>query len=168
MTQKMLDRALFDALSLVNRKLRSAFDARARARGLTLSRARTLFILFLQDGPSQRELADALDVETPTVVRLLDGLEGHGLIERRADEADRRTKRVYLTAHGRAVAEEVEELAREVRAQVLHGLGPAEQRQALHLIGRMADNLGAMEARATGVEPMKARIPEEAALEASK
>ncbi|OLP58556.1 hypothetical protein BJF93_16990 [Xaviernesmea oryzae] len=145
MQRKALDRALFDALSLVNRKLRSTFDARVRTLGLTLSRARTLFILLLGDGLSQRELADALDVETPTVVRLLDGLEQQGMIERRAEEGDRRTKRLYLTEHGRTMAQEVEEIAGEVRARVLAGFAPGERDQALDLLSRMAGNLNLME-----------------------
>lgn len=69
------NRELFDALATVNRKLRSVFDARVKERGLTLPRARMLFALARKEGLNQRELAEELDIETPTIVRLLDGME---------------------------------------------------------------------------------------------
>ncbi len=64
-----------EELSVTSRKLRTLFDAQVRARGLTLARARTLIHLSRKDGMTQTELAEILEVEGPTLVRLLDGLE---------------------------------------------------------------------------------------------
>ena len=55
----------------------------------------------------QRDLACALGVEGPTVVRKLDALEAAGLLERGADPDDRRDTRVRLTEAGRNAYEQL-------------------------------------------------------------
>src|SRR3954453_21559992 len=95
-------RALFsEELAITSRKLRTLFDARVRAKGLTLARARALLHLARKDGMTQTELAEILEVESPTLVRLLDGLEGQGLTERRPVAGDRRANQIALTPAGR-------------------------------------------------------------------
>ncbi len=49
------------------------------------------------DGITQRDLAEMLGLSRPTVTVMLQKLERAGLIERRADEADQRYTRIYLT-----------------------------------------------------------------------
>ena len=102
-----LQAAFTGELAAVNRKLRTLVDDRARDMGLTLSRARLLMELAKADGPIQSDLAGLLDIEQPTLVRLLDGLERNGMIERRAVEGDRRARRVFLTETARAQAQDI-------------------------------------------------------------
>jgi MarR family transcriptional regulator for hemolysin len=135
------NRALFDALQSVNRKLRAVFDAKVRERGLTLSRARALFALSRRDGLNQRELADEMAIETPTIVRLLDGMEAQGFIERRVEKADRRAKQIHMTPMGRALAEEIETLACEIRAELLSGVNQDDKETALRVMNAMAGNM---------------------------
>lgn len=141
MYQPIVNRELFDALSMVNRKLRAVFDARVKERGLTLARARALFALTKKDGLNQRELADELDIETPTIVRLLDGMEKQGFIERRVEVSDRRAKQIYMTELGRTIADEILKLADEIRAEVLQGVDADEVAAALKVIRTIADNV---------------------------
>lgn len=115
-----------EELSVASRKLRTLFDARVRAQGLTLARARTLMHLARKDGMTQTELAEILEVEGPTLVRLLDGLAGQELIERRPVEGDRRAKRIALTREGHALAAEVTRLANELREEVLADISEAD------------------------------------------
>lgn len=144
MYQPTVNRELFDALSLVNRKLRAVFDGRVKERGLTLPRARALFALTRKDGLNQRELADELDIETPTLVRLLDGMEKQGFIERRVEASDRRAKQIHMTAFGRTVADDILRLADEIRAEVLQGVDVAEVAVALKVVRTIADNVQAL------------------------
>lgn len=141
MYQPTVNRELFDALSMVNRKLRAVFDARVKERGLTLPRARALFVLTRKDGRNQRELADELDIETPTLVRLLDGMEKQGFIERRVEASDRRAKQIHMTAFGRTVADDILRLADEIRAEVLQGVDAAELAVTLKVVRSIADNV---------------------------
>ena len=65
----------------------------------------------LHRGPQcQRELAERVLCSPNNMTALVDRLEERGLVERRADEADRRMKRVHLTGAG-------EELVRRVFAR---------------------------------------------------
>lgn len=53
------------------------------------------------DDISQSELAERVGLDGSSLVRLLDILEGRGLIERRVDPVDRRARRIVLSPAGR-------------------------------------------------------------------
>src|ERR1700760_1341030 len=89
----------------IARRLRQAVDAELRVLGLTEATWRPLvYVRRLGDGVRQKELATALSIEGPSLVRLLDNLERRGLIERREDENDRRARGIHLTRSGRELA----------------------------------------------------------------
>jgi MarR family transcriptional regulator for hemolysin len=144
MSKPTSSRELFDELSAFNRKLRAGFDALVRERGMTLARARVFFALSKRDGINQRELADELELETPTLVRILDAMEAQNFIERRSIQSDRRAKRIHITDPGRVVAGEIEELAADVRAGILQGISDEDRAVALKVIRAMAGNLQAV------------------------
>ncbi|MGE7473129.1 MarR family winged helix-turn-helix transcriptional regulator [Bosea sp. NPDC003192] len=138
-----LQAAFTAELASANRKLRALVDERARDMGLTLSRARLLMQLAKADGPIQSDLAGLLDIEQPTLVRLLDGLERTGMIERRAVEGDRRARHVFLTPAARAQAEDILAFLTELRADVLDGVDREELEIALRVLSRMSRNIAA-------------------------
>uniref|UniRef100_A0A9E7ZUD2 MarR family transcriptional regulator n=1 Tax=Bosea sp. NBC_00436 TaxID=2969620 RepID=A0A9E7ZUD2_9HYPH len=138
-----LQAAFTGELAAVNRKLRTLVDDRARDMGLTLSRARLLMELAREDGPIQSDLAGLLDIEQPTLVRLLDGLERNGMIERRAVEGDRRARRVFLTVSARAQAQDILDFLTELRAGILQGIAPEELEAALDVLRRTSRNIAA-------------------------
>src|SRR5215470_4162382 len=89
----------------IARRLRQAVDGELRVLGLTEATWRPLvYVRRLGDGVRQKELATALSIEGPSLVRILDNLERRGLIERRADESDRRARGIHLTRSGRELA----------------------------------------------------------------
>ena len=132
---------MIDAMAKVNRKLRTVFDARVKERGLTLARARTLLALMEQEGLYQKELAEALEIENATMVRLLDGLERQSFIERQTVQGDRRAKRVVMTAEGKILAEQVVKLAGDVREDLLEGVSDEELSTALSVLRKMSDSM---------------------------
>lgn len=132
---------ILDDLSRVQRKMRALFDARVKERGLTLPRARALLILGRGVNLNQRELADELDIETPTLVRLLDGMEKQGFIERQSVEGDRRAKQIAMTPRGAKVAEEVLDLARSLRADVLKSISAQDMSTTVKVFAAMSDNI---------------------------
>ncbi|WP_449255891.1 MarR family winged helix-turn-helix transcriptional regulator [Bosea sp. (in: a-proteobacteria)] len=135
-------RAAFTAeLAAVNRKLRALVDERARGMGLTLARARLLMELAREDGLIQSDLAGLLEIEQPTLVRLLDGLERNGMIERRAVAGDRRARQVFLTPMARAQAEDILAFLAELRADILLGIAPQELEMALDVLRRTSRNI---------------------------
>src|SRR3977135_3550364 len=87
------------------RRLRQAGDARLQGFGVPQATGRPLaYVGRLGGGVRQKELATALGIEGPSLVRLLDNLERRGLIERREDESDRRGPRSYFLAARRGAA----------------------------------------------------------------
>lgn len=129
-------------LAAVARKIRTLFDVRAQEMGLTLPRARLLMQLGKEDGPIQSDLAGLLDIEQPTLVRLIDGLERLGLVERRAVEGDRRARRVFLTDAARAQAQDILDFVVKLRADVFAGVEPEELEIAARVLEKMSRNIG--------------------------
>jgi len=116
-------------LNDVARLMRTTFDRRVRALGLTRSQWWVLNHLFRHDGVTQSELADVLEIEKATLGRLLDRLEQKGWIRREADAADRRAKRIHLTEEVEPAMKTMRAAAAELRRDALAGL-PADQREA--------------------------------------
>src|ERR1700742_335619 len=81
----------------VARLLRKRFEQRAKGLGLTRSQWQPLAYLANNEGIHQAGLADILEIEPITLVRILDKLEARGLVERRQHAADRRIWLLFLT-----------------------------------------------------------------------
>ena len=87
-------------LGRLSRWWRGQIDERLRPQGLT--QARWIVLVNLRrggEGMQQKDLARFVGVEGPTLVRVLDYLEGENLIERRADTSDRRKEELELIGH---------------------------------------------------------------------
>lgn len=90
-----------------------------------MSDARALPVLHLAragGGMRQGVLAEALGVEGPSLVRILDQLCATGLVERRVDPKDARAKTLHLTPAGEVQARVVEDALQGVRSRVLSGV----------------------------------------------
>ena len=134
----------------VARLLRTTFDRRVKALGFTRSQWWVLTHLFRNDGITQSELADILEVERPTLGRLLDRLEAKGWVRREADAADRRVKRVFLTEEIEPALRAMRAAAAEMRRDALAGLSAEEQQ-------RFVDTLLAVKANLNGSDNGVAR-----------
>lgn len=91
---------------------------------------------------SQLKLAEGLRVDRTVMTHLIDGLEARRLVERRADPADRRARRVLITATGRKLLEDSGARLRDVRRGLLAPLSDEEQRllvDALVKVGARVD-----------------------------
>jgi len=84
------------------------FNRRMKESGLTRSQWQGLYQLNRKDGQTQTELADLLIIAKPPLGKMVDRLENEGWVERRADAADRRAKRVYLTGKAASLIEPLE------------------------------------------------------------
>jgi len=137
MDRKLSQRLLIQEMQNFSRKLRAQFDASVREKGLTLSRVRVLYTLLDKDGQTQRDLAAELEIETPTLVRLLDSMEQQGLIERRALESDRRAKQIFMTPAGATVAAEMSVVADHFRDRLMAGMGDAEIESGILMVRQL-------------------------------
>jgi MarR family transcriptional regulator, transcriptional regulator for hemolysin len=102
-----------------SRLLRNYIEHRAKSRGTTRAQWIVLYRLRQQEGLSQVDLADVLELQPISLVRLLDRLVEHGLLERRHDPNDRRANRLFLTASGRQLVDDLDSLRDSIAAEVL-------------------------------------------------
>jgi len=105
-----------------SRLLRNYIDQRAKTRGTTRAQWIVVYLLRQQEGLSQVDLADMLELQPISLVRLLDRLVEHGLLERRHDPKDRRANRLFLTAKGRRLVDDLDSLRDEIATDVMRGL----------------------------------------------
>ena len=125
-------------LSLLARWWRNKLDERLRPLGLSQARWTALWHLAREgDGLTQKQLASAVGVEGPSLVRVLDALESDGLIERRQPPYDRRVRALYLTTSGRDVLTRIDESAAEVRASLLSGVSDRDLATCLKVFQRI-------------------------------
>jgi MarR family transcriptional regulator for hemolysin len=111
---------------------RLAVDRRLKPLGLSEARWRTVF--HLSRGPadmSQSELANRLNIEAPTLARLLDRLAADGWIERRAGKSDRRIKTIHLLPKASGVIREIDRTMNAMRNEIVAGLPRADIRSCL-------------------------------------
>lgn len=137
------------------RLLRRDFDRRARTIGLTRAQWSVLAHLSRNEGISQAGLAEILDVEPITLVRLLDRLERAGWVERRPHAIDRRVYTLHITDKARPVIAQIRALATETRAVALAGISTEDQARLVDVLTRIRANLSAKPADSVNGEPRK-------------
>jgi MarR family transcriptional regulator for hemolysin len=117
-----LKRQLIAQLVESSRLLRNYIDGRAKTRGTTRAQWIVLFRLRQQEGLSQVDLADVLELQPISLVRLLDRLVEHGLLERRPDPKDRRANKLHLTKAGRRLVDDLDSLRDSIATDVLRDI----------------------------------------------
>jgi DNA-binding MarR family transcriptional regulator len=123
--------------------MRGAADEAMSQHGVRVGQNLVLEVLWGTDGLTPGELAERLDVSTPTVVKSATRMEATGLVARRRDETDRRLVRIYLTERGRSVQTDIEGARDELERRATAALTDAERRYLISalrkIITAMAD-----------------------------
>ena len=132
------------ALAKACRAHRTNVGAALAEVGLHVGQEMVLLELWREDGLKGGELAARLRVEPPTVTRMLQRLEGCGLVERRRDPDDARGVRVYLTERGSALQGPVTERWSGVEKRAFRGMGEEEKVLLRRLLARVRENLCAV------------------------
>ena len=136
-----LKKQLVTQLVESSRLLRNYIDHRAKGRGTTRAQWIVLFRLREQEGLSQVDLADVLELQPISLVRLLDRLVEHGLVERRHDPRDRRANRLFLTAAGRQLADDLDSLRESIATDVLQDISLAAIETSLETLQDVKDRI---------------------------
>ena len=136
-----LDRHLGFLLHDVARLLRKRFEQKARGMGLTRAQWQVLAHLARREGIHQGGLADILDIEPITLVRILDRLEAASLVERRSHATDRRLRLLYLTPKAHPLLEQIWRLGAETREEALNGISAADRERLIATLLTMKANL---------------------------
>ena len=128
----------------VSRMFRTVYDRRVQPLGLTRAQWRVMTRLNRLESCTQTQLAIELEIEKPTLGKLIERLEAKGWVERRADASDARSKRLFLTPAARPLLEEISQRADEVIEGVFAGIGADESARLRDTLSDIKDNLTVM------------------------
>jgi len=113
-----------------------------RQAGLTRARLSALSVLVFGGSRTLGDLAAAEGVAGPTMTRIVDGLIGEGLAQRRPHPSDGRAVTIAVTASGEDLMRAAQRRRIEAIVQALAGL-PAEERRALVSAAGLLDQVAA-------------------------
>lgn len=125
----------------VYRRWRREVDETFQPMGLSDATRMPMLILHASDGPMrQKDIAEALFIDTSALVRVLDVLKKMQFIEWQNDPADRRSKWIALTAEGRAVAAAILQKSLEIERTILAGIAADELQITRKVLARILDD----------------------------
>lgn len=127
----------------VSRMRRTLFDQRVKEMGITRAQWSALSALSRHEteGTIQSDLARVLEVGKVTIGGLIDRLEASGIVERRPDADDRRIRRVFITAKGYDVIDQMQLVGRELNTQIMKNITLDQIHLAEEVLHEMKANL---------------------------
>jgi DNA-binding MarR family transcriptional regulator len=139
----------------VGRLLRTVFERRVRAVGLTRAQWLVIARVHRRPGLSQSEVADLLEIEKASAGRLIDRMEAKGWLRRHADASDRRVNRLHLTPQARRLHAAIWPIAESTVDAALSDLSAKERRALTGLMTRVKAKLQALAERDPGAAARK-------------
>ena len=125
-----------------SRAFQKAFDLELRNKiGITLTQSKVIFALYMFSGLTQRELADKIGVETPSLVPIIDKMEEEGYLKRKLDSKDRRLKRIYTTPKTDDLWDSMIGCGLQLRKVSLNKVSEQEVKSALKTLKKITENL---------------------------
>jgi MarR family transcriptional regulator, organic hydroperoxide resistance regulator len=126
-----------DLHSKTNKVLRTVAEVAMQRHGLHLGQDHLLAVLWKEDGRTPGEIAAAVNVSTPAVVKMSGRLVDAGLITRRRDDRDNRLVRLWLTGAGRALQAPVESERRDIEKKVMEDLTQEERKLLMSALAKV-------------------------------
>ncbi|WP_036326769.1 MarR family winged helix-turn-helix transcriptional regulator [Microbispora sp. ATCC PTA-5024] len=126
-----------DLHSKTTKVLRALVETAMRRHGLHQGQDHLLAALWERDGSTPGEIAAALHVTTPTVVKMATRMSAVGLLTRSRDERDSRLVRLWLTDAGRALREPVEAERRSLEEKITAGLTEDERHHLMSALTKI-------------------------------
>jgi MarR family transcriptional regulator for hemolysin len=129
-------RELTRGMLRLSRAYRAAADRVAAAYGLSHATAWAVVVIGrTPEGARPGAVADALEIEASSLVRVIDQLIEAGLVRREDDPVDRRAKLLRLTPRGQDCAQALEQALVLLRRQLFQAAPEADVQAALRVFG---------------------------------
>lgn len=133
-----------DVYTRASKAFRAVTDVGLRRHGLHLGQNLVLAALWESDGQTPGAIASAVNVTTPTIVKMANRMTAAGLLVRRRDDRDNRLVRLHLTDAGRALREPIEGELDQLEKHLTAGMSPEEIRALMDSLERVAQNAKAL------------------------
>lgn len=125
----------------VSRLMRRNFNRRAQEIGITITQGRAIVHLARNEGISQVELSNVLEVQPITLARLIDRMEASGWVERRPNPKDRRAVQLFLTDTVQPLLTDVQALLRVTLNDAVSSVSLTHQKQLIDTLSQMKQSL---------------------------
>jgi len=139
----VLENALPFFLHGVYQRLRTVTYREFNAHGLEITPEQWIVLvrLWQRDGRTVSELSESTQRDRPTMSRILDSMEAHGLVRRTADEKDARARIIELTREGKSMRKKLVPVAKRLVAQLEADIPEADLLVTRRTLRRMFENL---------------------------
>lgn len=127
--------------SLICRKFTKFLNIELKNAGITPAELSYLNYLLEQNGMTQDELAKASCVDKAAVTRVIQTLEKKGVVERRADETDKRANRIYITDKAYHYADVIKEVRQKWMQIIDVQMSRQEMQQLEHQVAEIAEKV---------------------------
>lgn len=134
--------SLIDVVARVSRAVKGAMQVALERHGVHAGQNFILERLWERDGQTPGEIAEAIGVEGPTVVRALQRMAAAGFVVRKRHPTDGRQTTIHLTPAGARLRAQIPRELRQVEEQALSEFSKAERKQLFELLARLGENLG--------------------------
>ncbi len=126
----------------VARLHKTLFDEALQSEGIHGSQHRTLRIIADADTPpSQKQIAQQMDISTASVAVTLKKLEAGGYITRKTSSPDNRRNEIIITDKGRAVLKSTCTVMSQVDTEMFEGFNDKELKELKGYLDRINSNL---------------------------
>ncbi len=124
-------------LAKVTTAFRNSLERHMSSIGLHGGQIFLLLELWKEDGLRQIDLANRLSLAAPTVNKMIKGLIDINLVTRSRQDADARSTRIFLTALGYEMRQEIEEQWLELEQSSLSSITETERLVLFDLLGKL-------------------------------
>ena len=105
------------------------------------AQGRILYVLWQNDGISISSLSSRTSLANTTLTSMLDRMESSGLIERKPDPNDRRSRLIALTDKAKALRDDYERISQQMNERYYDGFAEQEITQFEGYLQRVLTNL---------------------------
>jgi MarR family transcriptional regulator, transcriptional regulator for hemolysin len=131
---------------IINRTAKAlirAFDQELRNKfGITFGQWKIIIILKNNDdGLSQKEIADKLGLESPTIIPIIDKLEKDGFVNRMVDKNDRRNNQIFLTEKTISLLDSIINYALKIKEISTRNISEQDISITKHTLEKMWQNI---------------------------
>ena len=118
-----------------------AADIELRQRfGLTGGKWKVIIVLSIEEGITQKHLADMAFVEAPTLVPVIDKMEKEGYLTRQPDPKDRRNNLIFMTEKSKEIVDPIIDCILEIRDMALNKISEEEMEKAKKVLQQITAN----------------------------
>lgn len=146
-----MENLVFDTIGFVLLKVFRAHQrlVRCKMRYLGLHRGQppVLFALYENDGMSNSEMAEYLEITPATLTNKVKRMEKSQLVVRRGDPDDERLSRIYLTDKGRGLMDTLRGSMLDMDEILLSGFSDFETQQLKNLLAKIVENVDSYQSK---------------------